>query len=313
MREKKKDATPIRLGDRIGLIGPSGAIRDPEMTPRVLAARVEALGFEPVLGQSVGAIHGYLSGDDASRLADLHRMFADDAIRAVFCVRGGYGTPRLLARVDYALLRAHPKPLIGFSDITGLHLAIHAQCGFPTLHGPMVASDALLDPFSRGELLRALLCPAPMGELSSPPGEPPTACLCPGVAEGELIGGNLSLIAALCGTPYLPDMRGKVLFIEEIREYTYAVDRMLTHLNLAGILDACAGVVFGEFTRCEPEYPDYGFTLAQVLADIMIPCGKPAITGLPCGHRSPTLTLPLGVRCRLDADAGMLTILDSVF
>jgi len=146
-----------------------------------------------------------------------------------------------------------------------------------------------------------------------PPGEPAPACLHPGVAEGELTGGNLSLIAALCGTPFLPDMRGKVLFIEEIREYTYAVDRMLTHLKLAGVFDACAAVVFGGFTRCEPEYPAFGHTLEQVLAEVMIPCGKPAITGLPCGHRCPTLTLPLGVRCRVDADAGSLTILESIY
>ncbi|MCL2544592.1 MAG: LD-carboxypeptidase [Clostridia bacterium] len=304
---------PLRPGDRVGLIGPSGAIRDPAMTPEALAARVAALGFEPVLGQSVGAAHGYLSGSDALRLDDLHRMFADDSIRAVHCVRGGYGVHRLLHRIDCGLLRAHPKPLIGFSDITGLHLAIHARCGFPTLHGPMAASDALLDPFSRAQLLRALLCPDPLGALPLPAGEPAPACLHPGVAEGTLIGGNLSLIAALCGTPFLPPMAGKVLFIEEIREYTYAVDRMLTHLRLAGVFDACAAVVFGGFTRCEPEYPDFGLTLEQVLAEVMIPCGKPAITGLPCGHRCPTLTLPLGVRCRVDAGAGTLTILESLF
>jgi len=298
---------------KIGLIGPSGVIRDPAMDRDTLAARIEALGFEPVLGSSVGAAHGYLSGNDELRLDDLHRMFADDSIRAIHCVRGGYGTPRLLDRIDYDLLRAHPKPLIGFSDITGLHLAIHAKCGFPTLHGPMVTSDALMDPFSRAELLRALLCPEPLGQLPLPTGEPPLACLCPGIAEGELIGGNLSLIAALCGTPFLPDLSGKVLFIEEIREYTYAVDRMLTHLRLAGVFEATSAVVFGAFTRCEPEYPDFGLTLEQVLAEIMIPCGKPVITGLPCGHRCPTLTLPMGVRCRVDADGGTLTMLEPLY
>lgn len=303
----------LRPGDRVGLIGPSGAMREPDMTPEALAARVEALGFEPVLGNSVGAAHGYLSGDDALRLGDLHRMFANDSVRAVYCVRGGYGTPRLLDRIDYALLRAHPKLLIGYSDITGLHLAIHAQCGFPTLHAPMVSSDALCEPFSRGELLRALICPQPLGELPLPPGAPRPACLCPGVAEGELVGGNLSLIAALCGTPYMPDLRGKVLFIEEIREYTYAVDRMLTHLRLAGAFEACAAVVFGGFTRCEPEYPDFGLTLEQVLAETVAPCGKPALTGLPCGHISPTLSLPMGIRCRVDAGAGTITFPDPLY
>ncbi len=303
----------LRPGDRMGLIGPSGAIREPEMTREVMTARIEALGFEPVLGESVGAMHGYLSGDDALRVADLHRMYADDSIRAVFCVRGGYGTPRLLSLIDYALLAAHPKLLLGYSDITGLHLAIQARCGFPTLHSPMVSSDALCEPFSRAELLRALTCPDALGVLPVPPEGCAPACLCPGVAEGVLVGGNLSLIAALIGTPYMPDLRGKVLFIEEIREYTYAVDRMLTHLRLAGAFNACAAVVFGGFTRCEPEYPDFGLTLEQVIAEIVVPCGKPVLTGLACGHITPTLTLPLGVRCRVDAEQGTLAMLEPVF
>ncbi len=300
-------------GDRIGLIAPSGATREPEFPPAALAARVAELGYEPVLGSSVGAKHGYLSGDDALRLADVHRMFADDSIAAVYCTRGGYGVPRLLDRIDFALLRAHPKLFLGYSDITALHLAIHARCGFPTLHAPMVCSDALVEPFSRAELLRALACAEPMGELPLPCGAPGLACVCPGVAEGVLIGGNLSLLAALCGTPWMPDMRGKILFIEEIGEKTYAVDRMLTTLRLNGLFEACAGVLFGGFTDCQIEHPDFGLDIGQIIDEVVAPCGKPILCGLPAGHLMPTLTLPMGARCRMDAERGTLSILESIY
>jgi muramoyltetrapeptide carboxypeptidase len=304
---------PLRPGDAVGLIGPSGAIRDPSHTRDVLAQRVSALGFVPVLGDSVGRVHGYLSGDDALRAADLHSMFADDAIRAVFCVRGGYGTPRLLDRLDFDLLRGHPKLLVGFSDITGLHLALHAWCGYPTLHAPMVTSNALLEPFSRAALLRTLACAEALGEAELPPGAPPLRCVRPGVAEGPLVGGNLSLITALCGTPYQPDFAGKVLFIEEIREYTYALDRMLNQLRLCGVFDACAAVVFGGFTNCTVEYPDFGLTLEEIIEEVVAPCGKPILAGLPVGHLSPTLSLPLGVRCRVDAARGSLRFVEPMY
>lgn len=305
---------PLQPGDRIGLIGPSGAIREPENTPEALAARVEAMGFIPCLGDSVGRVHGYLSGDDAVRADDLHRMFADPTIRAVYCVRGGYGVPRLLDRIDWALLRANPKLLIGYSDITALHVAIHAHCGFPTLHAPMLCStDALTDGFSCGELLRMLTGADAPGQLPAPHDVPAPVCVQGGSATGTLVGGNLSLLAALCGTSYLPDMRGKILFIEEIGEKTYAIDRMLTQLRLAGLFDACAAVVFGAFTDCPIEHPDFGLTLEQIMGEVVTPCGKPILANVSAGHLTPTLSLPMGIRCLVNASAATLSFPDPLF
>ena len=305
---------PLRAGDRVGLIGPSGAIREAELHPAELARRVAALGFEPVLGDSVGAVYGYLSGDDALRAADIHRMFADATVRAVFCVRGGYGTPRLLDRLDWALLREHPKPLIGYSDITGLHLAIHARCGYPSLHALMPSSTkALADDYSRGALVRALTGSEPLGCLPVPADTAAPVCLQGGAAEGIMVGGNLSLIASLCGTPYMPDLQGKILFIEDIGEKVYAIDRMLTHLRLAGAFAACAAVVFGGFTDCAQDDAAFAFTLEEVIADVVAPAGKPILFGVQAGHLCPTHALPLGVRWRVDADAGTLTCLESMF
>lgn len=305
---------PLQPGDRVGLIGPSGAVREPENAPEALAARVEAMGFTPCVGDSVGRVHGYLSGEDAVRAGDLHRMFADPTIRAIYCVRGGYGVPRLLDRIDWALLREHPKLLIGYSDITALHVAIHAHCGFPTLHAPMLCcTDALADDFSCGELLRMLTSANAPGTLPAPQGVPAPVCVQGGRATGTLMGGNLSLLAALCGTPYLPDMHGKVLFIEEIGEKTYAVDRMLTHLRLAGLFDACAAVVFGGFTDCPVEHPDFGLTLGQIIEEVVAPCGKPILAQVSAGHLTPTLSLPMGTLCHVDATATTLHFPEPLF
>ncbi len=304
---------PLQPGDRIGLLGPSGAMREPEWTPEALAARIEAMGFVPVLGDSVGAGHGYLSGTDAVRLADLHRMFANDTVRAIFCVRGGYGASRLLDAVDWPLVRQHPKLLIGYSDVTALHLAIHAHAGFPSLHGPMVSSGALDEPFSRQHCLRAMTCAVPLGTLPLPDGADKLTRVRGGRAEGLLIGGNLSLLAALCGTRHMPDLTGKILFIEDVGEKTYALDRMLTQLRTCGAFAACAGVVFGGFTDCPVEHPDYGLTVEQIIEETVAPFGKPILAGLPCGHLTPTLSLPMGLRCGVDADAGTVTLLEPLF
>ncbi len=304
----------LRPGGTIGLICPAGAIRESEYTREYLTDKVAGLGFSAVIGDSVGAVHGYLSGDDDLRLADIHRMFADPNIDAVWCIRGGYGTPRLLDKIDWELLRQHPKPLFGYSDITGLHLAMHARVGTPTLHSPQLCSVGLHpenDRPSRASLIAALTSTAPLGTLAQPEGCPPITCLAPGVAEGTLIGGNLSLVVALLGTPFFPDMRGKVLFLEDVGEKTYAIDRMLTHLRLAGVFDQCAAIVLGTFSDCPVEHQAFGLSLPEILTEVVVPCGKPALFGLQVGHVRPSLSLPMGIRVRVDADAGTLTCLES--
>ncbi len=304
----------LQSGGTIGLICPAGAIREVEYTPEYLIDKVAGLGFRAVLGDSVGAVHGYLSGDDAVRLADIHRMFADPAIDAIWCIRGGYGTPRLLDSIDWGLLRRNPKPLFGYSDITGLHLAMHAQVGYPTLHSPQLCSVGLhpdTDRPSRASLIAALTGTQPLGAITQPEGCPPITGLVPGVAEGILIGGNLSLVAALIGTPFFPDMRGKVLFIEDVGEKTYALDRMLTHLRLAGVFDQCAAIVLGTFSDCPIEHQTFGLSLSEILAEVVLPAGKPVLFGVQAGHVRPCLSLPMGVTVRVDANEGTLTYLQS--
>ena len=302
----------LKFGDTIGLIGPSGTVREAGAVDQAIAYMKE-LGFRVKVGESAHAKYGYLSGTDEVRARDINAMFADPQVDAIVCTRGGYGTMRLLDLLDYDVIRANPKVFVGFSDITALHIALLEKCGLATFHGPMATrwKPEFTDGFTQHAFFGAVMSAQPLGELRNAPGYHARATVNPGKAEGLLVGGNLSLIAGTIGTPYELDTRGRILFIEEIGERTYCVDRMLTQLRLAGKFDDCAGVVFGDFNDCPVEYPEFGLTLEEVIRDIAAPCGKPIFTGLQAGHVSPKLTLPLGTRCRMDADSCTLEILES--
>lgn len=302
----------LKFGDTLGLIAPSGAVRTEGAIERAVA-ETERMGFKVKLGESAGQKYGYLSGTDEVRARDINRMFADDEVDAIVCLRGGYGAMRILDQLDYELIAKHPKIFMGFSDITALHIALLEKCGLVTFHGPMAAANWAgkpLDDFSRDSMYRALMNAEPAGELVNPP-EYPRQTVNPGKAEGQLVGGNLMLIASSLGTPWELDTKDRIIFIEEVGERTYCVDRMLTQLRLAGKFRDCAGVVFGDFADCPIEYPEFGLTLEEIIRDVVAPCGKPVFTGLHCGHCSPKLTLPFGVRARLDADQCTLTVLES--
>lgn len=301
----------LKFGDTIGFIAPSGAVRAPGAIERA-AAETERMGFRVKIGESCGKKYGYLSGSDEVRARDVNNMFLDDEVDAIICVRGGYGTMRILDQLDYDVIAAHPKIFVGFSDITAMHIAILEKTGLVTFHGPMAASnwaDKPLGDFDRESLYRALMNAAPVGELLNPP-EYPKQTVNPGVCEGQLVGGNLTLIAGTIGTPWQLDTTGRIIFIEDIGERTYCLDRMLTQMRLAGMFERCAGVVFGDFADCPIEYQEFGCSLEEIINDVVKPCGKPIFTGLRCGHCTPKLTLPLGVKCRLDADACTLTVLE---
>jgi muramoyltetrapeptide carboxypeptidase len=311
---------PRRLapGQTIGLVAPSSAPNEPERV-RFAVETVESLGFKVRPGAHLYDRHGYLAGSDAGRADDLNAMFADDGIDAIWCVRGGYGAMRLLPALDYALIQRKPKALIGFSDITALHMAIQRHAGLVTFHGP-VAWRALT-PYTLDGLKRALWtaeAPAPLG--AAPPFERRegrvewdnrVSTLVPGKARGRLLGGNLCLMAHLCGTPYLPDLRGSILFLEDVEEAYYRIDRMLTQLWLSGALAGVAGVVFGKFTDCVPS-PSFlqNRPLEDILAERCRALGIPAISGLMIGHIDDQATLPVGCLAELDADAGTLTLLE---
>lgn len=300
-------------GDTIGFIGPSGAVR---IEGAIERAKLEAerMGYHVKLGRSCGAKHGYLSGTDELRAQDVNEMFADPKVDAIFCVRGGYGTTRMLDRLDYDLIRKNPKIFAGYSDITAMQIAMLQKSGLATFAAPMPVSDwssSALDDFSLASMLRVLGNAAPAGELHNAPGYHERKTVNGGSCEGMFVGGNLMLITSLLGTPYELDTKGRILFIEEIGERTYCIDRMLTQLRLAGKIDDCAGVVFGDFKNCEIEYPEYGFTIEEIIREVVAPCGKPVFTGFQAGHCSPKITLPYGVNCRMDADCRTLTVLEA--
>ncbi len=302
----------LKFGDTIGLIAPSGAVRTPGALDRAIA-ETERMGFRVKVGESCTSKYGYLSGTDEVRARDVNRMFLDDEVDAIVCIRGGYGTMRILDQLDYEAIAAHPKIFVGFSDITALHIAMLEKTGLVTFHGPMAVSswsDGPLDEFSLESLYRSLMRAEPAGDLANPP-EYGKQTVNPGICEGQLVGGNLTLIAGTIGTPWQLDTTDRIIFIEDVGERTYCLDRMLTQMRLAGMFEKCAGVVFGDFADCPIEYPAFGCSLEEIIDDVVKPCGKPIFTGLRCGHCSPKLTLPFGVRCRLDADNCTLTVLES--
>lgn len=316
---KKQLPKALKPGDTIGMIGPSGSFKDQAMVERSAAA-LAAQGFKVVVGESCRRKYGYLASPDELRASDIGRFFADPAIDGIVCMKGGYGTPRILDLVDYAVVAANPKVFAGYSDITGLHLAFQRFAGFPTFHTPMgISMDGVFDEFSTASWRAALMTPSPLGNLVPPPtgdsggqdsGTVPKA-LVGGKARGPLIGGNLSLVAALTGTPYALVPDGAIIFLEDIDEEPYRIDRMLTQLRLAGVFKRCAGVVLGHWTRCEPKDPERSLTLEQVFADVIVPAGKPTITGFAAGHSVPTHSFPIGVEAVLDADAGTLEIVEA--
>ncbi len=299
-------------GATLGFIAPSGAVRTADAIERAVK-ETERMGFRVKLGESCGKACGYLSGTDEVRARDVNNMFLDDEVDAIFCLKGGYGTMRMLDMIDYDAVRRHPKIFVGYSDITAMHIAFLQKAELATFHGPMPVScwaDGPMDDFTHASLMNTLMNAQPAGEIANPEGCP-RRTVNPGVCEGELVGGNLSLIAALMGTPYELDTKGRILFIEDVGEKTYSLDRMLTHLRLAGKFDDCAGVVLGDFKNCEMEYPGYSFSLEEIVRDVVAPCAKPVFSGLQSGHCTPKLTLPLGVRCRMDASACELTALEA--
>ncbi len=256
--------------------------------------------YEVSFRDDVHARHGYLAGDDARRVAELREALADETVDAIVPARGGYGVTRLLGRLDPGEVRRAKKLLVGFSDVTGLH-ALWARAGLRSLHGPMVGARGRAEPAPVERWIAAVegALPEPLEALGA---------LADGRAEGPLLGGNLAILAALCGTPHAPPLQGGVLFIEDVGEAPYRVDRMLTSLREAGWLPSVAGIAVGRFTGCAPR--EDGHTLEEVLADRLGDLGVPVLTGVGAGHVDDNLELPLGAPVRLDASRGTLTFLE---
>ncbi|WP_293762652.1 LD-carboxypeptidase [uncultured Aquitalea sp.] len=296
-------------GAHIAIIAPAGPAL-PERRDAVLAW-LTARGMGGELLPGVFQRQDYLSGPDEQRLADLHMAFAEARFDAVFCLRGGYGTPRLLPNLDLSLIARHPKPFVGYSDITALHIAFN-QAGLPTFHGPMLASDLAVNGDQQHEhALFKLLA----GKLAAGADVPtatgfPLQTLRGGKARGPLLGGNLALVAALAGTPWALRGDGAVLFLEDVGEEPYRIDRMLNQLKQCGLLGRVAGVILGDFAL--PQGVD-AQALAPLWQHYLLPLGVPVLAGWRSGHCFPNMPLPLGVAVELDADAGRLTLLQDIF
>lgn len=299
----------LRPGDTIGVVSPSSYKALEALQPGI--DKIRQRGYRLLFGEHAFDRRGYLAGEDRDRAADLNAMFANPEVKAVLCTRGGYGASRILDYLDWDLIRAHPKPLIGYSDITTLHLAFLRQTEMVVFYAPMIITLARdVSPLVVDNLFDLLEKPQPLGTYDTREGNVQT--LVPGVVEGELTGGCLCLVTAACGTPEQVDARGKILCLEDVDEPPYAVDRMLTQLKRCGVLDEAAGFVIGEITNWEQHVSDPAETLTieQIWQDILVPLGKPTIIGFPFGHVTHPLTLPFGVRARLDATAGTLTLLE---
>ena len=290
---------PLFPGARVALVAPASAVPEEKLQPAL--AYVKSLGLEPVVYPSCCFANrdGYLAASDAQRAKDLHDAFADPSIDGIWCIRGGYGGHRILPLLDAELIRSNPKWFGGYSDVTALHTFFNQICGFETYHCTMPSTEPNPDAFTLRYLKDALFGNL-SGVLSSPEGRNPNT-LVPGTASGALCGGNLSLLAASLGTPWEIDTKGKILFLEDIGEKTYRVDAMLTQLRNAGKFRDCAGIILGAWTDCPPEYPEKTLVLPEIFEQLIVPAGKPAIMDVACGHVLPTLSLPLGRMCTLDA------------
>ena len=276
-------------------------------------ALLEGWGYRVVVGEHVLARHpsnDYLAGTDAQRVSDLNSMLAHDDIQAVLCARGGYGAMRLFDRIAWDSFASKPKLFVGYSDITSLHTAINQRCGWVTIHGPMVTALPKLDAEAAAVYCHLLESPTAFGTLPADPESIRTVT--GGLVEGELAGGCLCLLARALGSPYAPDFRNKIVLLEDVGEEVYRADRDLMQLRNAGLLEQAAGFVIGNITRWQSHEPDPPLNTPDTLwQDFFGQLGKPVITGFPFGHEANPLTIPLGIRARLDANARTLTLLEA--
>lgn len=311
----------IEPGCTIGLVAPSGpAVRSKDTPPGTMPDHLQKgidylhhLGYKVKVGKNALNRRGYLAGTDQERLHDFHTFISDPAIDAVFCLAGGYGTPRLLPDLDMDLIHNNPKIIEGYSDITALLTSIHDHTGLVTFHGPMANWDFGRDiDYNREGLWNVMSKTLPHGPLSIPENFTKPQTIIPGVVSGKLVGGNLSLLVTTLGTPWEINTENCILFIEDVEEAPYRFDRMMNQLRLAGKLEQAKGFIIGECVNCIPSSEDSpSLTLEEVLDDYLLPLNKPCIYPYPCGHGTYKVTLPLGINCTLDATQAVLSLDES--
>lgn len=301
----------LKYGDTIGICAPSGALSEGQSLEMAVKG-IEKLGFKTIVGKSCFESYGYLAGTDDIRADDLNFMFENPQVNAIVCLRGGYGTPRIIDKINYEIIKKNPKIFIGYSDITALLISINQETGLVTFHGPMAASEEIMrneKGMTLYSFLKNMTCRKPFEFLENPLNRQ-LKTYCPGKACGEITGGNLSLLVSTLGSKYEVNTKGKILFIEEINEYTYRVDRMLTSLRLAGKFDDCAGIIFGDFNCCDNEKDGYSLSLEQVINDVIGDIKKPVVTNFSSGHCKNMITIPFGTKCEINTENNRIRILE---
>ncbi|MGE5479208.1 MAG: S66 peptidase family protein [Chloroflexota bacterium] len=297
----------LRKGDKVAIVSPASPTSVGSVGGCI--SYFKSMGCEVVLGDLIKnskVKNGYLAGTDEARAEEFMTFIADPTVAAIICARGGYGVMRILDRLDFGVIAANPKIIMGFSDITALLNAIYARTGIVTFHGPVASSGF-------GKMMRENLTQLIFGEPGETTWSLPTSqfqTLVKGVGSGRLVGGNLTMLSSLLGTPYEADTRDAIIFIEEVSEPSYKIDRMLTQLRLAGKFDAARGIIFGKFddmAKRKPFFPNYGLSLIEALEQIIIPLKLPTLIGLPISHHEERLTFPIGIEAELDTEKNILT------
>lgn len=302
----------LKKGDLIGIIAPSSPVIDQTRIEKS-TKYFEQLGYNVLLGENLTQEFGYLAGTDEQRVADLHSMFQNKDVKAIFCLRGGFGAAKLLDKINYSLIRKNPKIFVGYSDITNLHLAFLAKAGLISFAGPMAASDfgGEIDPFAEESLWKVLTGSKKIGKIYNPDMEN-FYSLNKGKGEGKLIGGSLSNIVNLIGTEYLPSFQNSILLLEDINEQPYKIDRMLNQLKLAKLLNKTQGIILGKFVDCfESDSDKKTLTLSQVIDNNLLSLEIPIIYNVKHGHIPDKITFPIGVKTKINASHRIIQILES--
>jgi muramoyltetrapeptide carboxypeptidase len=309
--------TPLKKGDTVGIISPSAATAD-RMEFTYAKEAMEAFGLKVKLGENLKKRFGHLAGTDQERAADINTMFGDPEIKGIICLRGGSGAARILPLIDYNLVKKNPKPLLGYSDITALHCALHSQTGLITFHGPNGSGSwnsfhvkQFENLFFEKQLVTYKNEGSKGDELVVKANR--TQTLKGGIVEGKILGGNLTVLSALSGTHYYPDFQDSILFIEDIGEDPYKVDRMMSTLQLNGTLSKIKGFIFGQCNDCKPGGGYGAFTLDEIMDHYILPLQIPAYTGAMIGHISRQFIVPVGAKVKMNADSGTFTLTENLF
>ncbi|WP_186756232.1 S66 peptidase family protein [Echinicola salinicaeni] len=308
---------PLQKGDLVGLVSPSSASND-EILFQFAQETLEALGFKVLRGEHLSSRRGHLAGTDEERAGDINAMFKNKDVKGIICIRGGSGAARILPLLDYKMIRKNPKPILGYSDITALHNAIYAQTGLITFHGPNATGswnsfnvNQFEQMFFEQKLVKFENEQEKGDDLIVKKNRIQT--IHPGTAEGIIVGGNLTVLTALAGSPYLPDFKDKILFLEDVGEDPYRIDRMMSTLMLMGALDEIKGFIFGQCSDCDPSGGFGSLTIWQILQDYIQPLKIPAYRGAMIGHVSKQFIVPIGAKVSMDADAGTFELKEKVF